>query len=209
MAKQKFYVVWEGRRAGVYNNWDDCKTQIDGFTDAKYKSFPTLQIAENAFKNSSENYIGQSNVKALSTEEKLAIGFPNYPCICVDAAWNTATGFVEYQGVILPAGTNIFKKGPYSQGTNNVGEFLAIVHAISYCKKQNLNLPIFSDSETAIGWVMRKQANTKLQATPYNQEIINLTLRATNWLNTNAYSNKILKWETKLWGENPADFGRK
>jgi ribonuclease HI len=33
--------------------------------------------------------------------------------------------------------------------------------------------------------------------------------RAEKWLLSNEFSNEILKWETKAWGEIPADFGRK
>ena len=42
-----------------------------------------------------------------------------------------------------------------------------------------------------------------------NKEVFVLIQRAINWLNTNSYSTKIVKWETKKWGEIPADFGRK
>ena len=207
--KQKYYVVWEGRRIGIYNNWDECKKQIDGFTDAKYKSFESLAEAENAFKNEAENYIGKSLKKTLTTEEKLKLGYPATEAICVDAAWNTATGDVEYKGVHFPSNEVLFLMGPYADGTNNIGEYLAIVHALSLCKKNNIDIPIYTDSKTALAWLRNKQAKTTLQATEKNTEIINLMLRADEWLNNNAYRNKVLKWDTQNWGEIPADFGRK
>lgn len=209
MKKQKYYVVWEGRRIGVYSNWDECKKQIDGFTDAKYKSFETLIDAENAFREEAENYIGKSTKKTLSNEEKIKLGYPNTEAICVDASWNTATGVVEYKGVHFPSNEVLFLIGPYSDGTNNIGEYLAIVHALSLCKKNNIDIPIYTDSKTALAWLRNKEAKTTLQPTSQNTEIINLMKRADAWLQTNAYKNKVLKWDTQNWGEIPADFGRK
>ena len=99
--------------------------------------------------------------------------------------------------------------GPYRDGTNNIGEFLAIVHALALLKQHQSDLPVYSDSKTAISWVKKKKANTKVQATAQNKKLLELLLRAEKWLIDNNYPNKILKWETEKWGENPADFGRK
>jgi ribonuclease HI len=116
---------------------------------------------------------------------------------------------MEYQGVYYKTGGLIFKQGPFRDGTNNIGEFLAIVHALGYCKKKGLLLPIYSDSRNAIGWVQKKKANTKLERTARNAELFDVLERAEQWLRDNSYRNPILKWETGTWGENPADFGRK
>ena len=118
----------------------------------------------------------------------------------VDAAWNTATGDVEYQGIFLATKQRLFLKGPYADGTNNIGEFLAIVHALAFLHQQGSNIPVYSDSRTAIGWV---------KETSRNAELFDLLDRAETWLQTHKYANPILKWETTVWGENPADFGRK
>ncbi|MFC3025292.1 viroplasmin family protein [Vibrio zhugei] len=48
MAK-KYYVVWKGRQHGIYTTWEQCKQQVDGFTGAKFKSYPSLAEAEAAF----------------------------------------------------------------------------------------------------------------------------------------------------------------
>lgn len=206
--KQKYYVVWEGRRIGVYNNWDDCKKQIDGFTDAKYKSFETLDLAESAFNNNPENFIGQEKKVLLNYEQKLRLGYPTNKAICVDAACNGKTGEVEYKGVIIPTNETIFLMGPYANGTNNIGEYLALVHALSYCKKNNLDIAVYTDSVTALAWLRAKKSKTTLEADS-SSEILNLLQRADKWLQTNTYSTKVLKWKTEIWGENPADFGRK
>ncbi len=116
---------------------------------------------------------------------------------------------MEYQGFELNSRKLLFKKGPFQDGTNNIGEFLAIVHALALLKKHNSLLPIYSDSKTAISWVRNKKSNTKLLPTGRNSELFELLIRAEIWLKDNNFSNKVLKWETKMWGENPADFGRK
>ncbi|WP_229254013.1 RNase H family protein [Dyadobacter sp. NIV53] len=137
------------------------------------------------------------------------IGKPIKDAIAVDAAWNTSSGDMEYQGVYLQTGERIFLQGPFKDGTNNIGEFLAIVHGLAYLQKKGSDLPIYSDSRTAISWIKKKHANTKLALTPRNKPVFEMLQRAERWLVLNQYPNKILKWETEYWGENPADFGRK
>lgn len=207
MAKKvKFYAVWSGREKGVFSSWDDCKKQVDGFEGAQYKSFESKTEAENALKR---NYFAVVNPKSTNTQTAIKQPSPAIAAWAVDAAWNTKTGDMEYQGVDLQTKTLVFRKGPFFDGTNNIGEFLAIVHALALLKKHNSDVPIFSDSKTAISWVKAKKANTKLEPTSRNSELFELIERAEAWLKDNNYKNKILKWETKWWGENPADFGRK
>lgn len=210
MAKQKYYVVWKGRKPGVYNSWDECKEQIFQFPKAEYKSFPSKEMAEKAFHERSAEFLGK-NVFGfkLSEEELLRIGEPIYESICVDGAWDTSTGIIEYRGVYTKSGDEIFRVGPYEDGTNNVAEFLAIVHALAYCKQKGLTVPIYSDSRNAIRWVKDKDVRTRLEQTGKNKKLFELIGRAVKWLKENQYDNEVLKWETKAWGENPADFGRK
>ena len=208
--KNKFYVVWIGAKPGVYPNWPECQKQINGYPGAKYKGFKTYPAAIEAFKSGPTNYWGKDYFESSLTKEQIGlIGKPINKSVAVDAAWNTATLEMEYQGVMIETGEVIFRKGPYKDATNNVGEFLAIVHALALLKKQNSSLPIYSDSRNAIGWVMNKAHRSNLKQTKKNKEVFDLLERADNWLNNNTYPNKILKWETKAWGENPADFGRK
>ncbi|HEY2722060.1 MAG TPA: RNase H family protein [Chitinophagaceae bacterium] len=127
----------------------------------------------------------------------------------VDAAWNTMTGVVEYRGVCTKTRKEFFHQGPFEDGTVNIGEFLAIVHALAYCKENKLTLPVYSDSRNAIGWVKDKQVRTNHQASEKNKKLFEMIDRALKWLNQNEFPNQLLKWETRAWGENPADFGRK
>ncbi len=206
----KYYVVWKGRKTGIFESWEECNEQIHKFPDAEYKSFKSKTLAEQAFQGDSKNYIGKNTFQSELTEEQLAlIGKPIEESISVDGAWDTSSGLVEYQGVETKSGKLLFRQGPFEDGTNNIVEFLAIVHALAYCKKNNLNVPIYSDSRNAIGWVRDKEARTNHEPSDRNKKLFELIERAIKWLNENEYPNQVLKWETKAWGENPADFGRK
>ena len=210
MAKPKFYVVWKGRKTGIFESWDDCKAQTDKFPKAVYKSFKTRQLAEQAFKDGWWDYIGKDFIETeLTPEQLLLVGKPIEDSISVDGACNTSTGVVEYQGVHTKTKESIFKVGPLEDGTNNIVEFLGIVHALAHCKKHNITLPIYSDSRNAISWVRNKEARTNHDRSVRNTKLFELLDRAVKWLNENEYETEILKWETKAWGENPADFGRK
>ncbi|MGR3812443.1 ribonuclease H1 domain-containing protein [Jiulongibacter sp. NS-SX5] len=206
--KKKFYVVWKGHKRGIYGSWEDCKRQIDGFQGAQYKSFESEKEAIDAFSKSYAHSITKGGQKKKAQVNPNAKP-PTKNSIVVDAAWNTRTGDMEYQGFDFNSGKLLFKKGPFKDGTNNVGEFLAIVHALALLKNHGVDLPIYSDSRTAMSWVRKKKANTKLEKTEHNQELFELIDRAEKWLEQNTYKNIILKWDTKNWGENPADFGRK
>ncbi len=209
--KRKFYVVWEGRKNGIFETWEQCKKQVDNYYGAKYMSFLSIMEAENAYADGYKKHWGlrKKIKKQLTKEQLLKIGYPIKDSISVDGAWNTSTLKAEYQGVITKDRTLLFHQGPFEDGTNNIVEFLAIVHALSYCKKNNLLIPIYSDSKIAIGWVKKKEIGTNREKTEKNKSLFELIERALKWLNENEFPNKILKWETKVWGENPADFGRK
>lgn len=206
MKKQKFYVVWTGRNTGIFDTWEECLKQVDKYDEARYKSFKTLDEAEKAFAGNKYHYIGKNKKQTPAPKVSKA---PIVPSISVDAAWSTKTKMMEYQGVYTHSGELIFRKGPYADATNNIGEFLAIVHALALLKQKNSLLPIYTDSVTAMKWVRIKRANTKLQSTEENAELFEIIERAENWLKNTSFTNPILKWETKSWGEIPADFGRK
>ncbi|MFN4286372.1 MAG: viroplasmin family protein [Lacibacter sp.] len=209
MKKKKYYVVWKGRQPGIYDNWDDCRKQVEGFAGAAYKAFESHAAAETAFQQPPAQHIFKK--AATEKKEKPAItGGPIQDSIVVDAAWNSVQKDMEYQGIYYKTGKKIFHSGPHAHATNNIGEFLAIVHALAYCQKHGLtDMPIYSDSRNAIKWVQEKKCKTNLEQNAKTAHIFNLIHRAEAWLQQHPYQNKILKWETEAWGENPADFGRK
>lgn len=221
MKKSKYYVVWEGFAPGVYDSWDECQLQVDGYKGAKYKAFDTQEDAVEAFRGKAEDHIdllrGISNhynaARSTSSKSKVT-ATPTHPAIirdslAVDAACSGNPGTMEYRGVYVATGEEIFRLKPMQQGTNNIGEFLALVHGLALLKQQNSNIPIYSDSRNAILWVRQKQCKTRLQRTEVNAPIFNLIARAEAWLRNNTYTNRIIKWDTEAWGEIPADFGRK
>ena len=206
--KQKHYVVWKGRQTGIFASWEACSAQVSGYPGAEYKAFDTREAAEEALRGQYEDYEGKATT-ALSPERLLEIGAPILESYCVDAACSGPPGPVEYRCLHTRTKEVIFRQGPFANGTNNVGEFLAIVHALALCKQKGLTLPIYSDSHNAILWVSQRKCNTRLARDGGNEELFALIDRAEQWLQGNDYANPLLKWETEAWGEIPADYGRK
>ncbi len=211
MSKKKYYVVWQGSKTGVFSSWSVCKKHIYGFKGAKYKAFINKKEAELAFTKNYDDYKGKETKKAILTEaEKKKYGLPILESISVDAACSGNPGEMEYRGVSTNNKEPLFRKGPFENGTNNIGEFLALVHGIALLKgKKEDKLPIYSDSKIAMSWVRQKKCKTNVKFTKENKNLQDLILRAEKWLDENSFKNPILKWETKVWGEIPADFGRK
>ena len=210
MAKKKFYVVWNGHKTGVFTSWNVCKKHITDYGGAQYKSFASKDEAEKAFKGKYEDYVGKNTKKVvLSADELKKYGKPIMKSLSVDAACAGNPGKMEYRGVDTQTKKQYFIQGPFKKGTNNIGEFLALVHGLGFLKQKKSDLPIYSDSRIAMSWVKKGQCRTNLQITSENKDLFDLVKRAEKWLKENTYTTKILKWETKAWGEIPADFGRK
>ena len=202
MNNKKFYVVWKGENPGIYFSWSECQNEIKNVKGALYKSFKNLEEAKNAFSNGYEDYKKSKNIKNLDNG-------PDLNSISVDAASSGNPGLMEYQGVDTKTKEVLFKMGPFKNATNNIGEFLALVHGIAMMENQKKKKIIYSDSITAISWVNKRRCQTKLKRNEENNDVFILIERAILWIKKNNFSVKIKKWETKLWGEIPADFGRK
>ncbi|HAS46831.1 MAG TPA: ribonuclease H [Microscillaceae bacterium] len=209
-SKKKFYVVWQGRQTGIFDSWAACEAQVKGFDGARYKSFPTQAEAASAFAQDSSQFIAKKkSPTTMSAAEKKAVGSPTWESLSVDAACSGNPGVLEYQGVHTKTKDLIFHMGPFPQGTVNIGEFLAIVHGLALLKKHNSKVPMYTDSRTAMAWVRNKKIKTTLARNAKTEELFKLVDRAVQWLHDNTYDTPIIKWETKAWGEIPADFGRK
>lgn len=206
--KEKYYVVWQGREPGIYLTWDECKAQVIGAEGSRYKSFPTMEEAKRAFEEGAPPIERHKTAgrKALQPDYKDEVIQDAY---AVDAACSGNPGMMEYRGVDVKSGIELFHFGPI-MATNNIGEFLAIVHAIALQKQLGTSYPIYSDSRNALLWIKARKCRTKLALNAKTAKAHDLIARAERWLNTNDYSEfKILKWHTDRWGEIPADFGRK
>ncbi len=198
--KNKYYTVWVGRQIGVFDSWDECRQQVEGFQGAKYKGYPTREQAEAAFKS-----------EPIKSWQSLPDGAPKpiTNAIAVDAACSGNPGKMEYRGVFVETGTELFKSPVFEGGTNNIGEFLAIVHCLAWQQQKRLNLPIYSDSLNGQKWVSEGLCRTKLVENEKNRYLFEVIRRAEKWLHDNTFRVPIYKWRTEIWGEIPADFGRK
>lgn len=208
MAKPgKWYVVWSGHEPGVYETWSECKQQIDGYKGAKYKAFADRSSAMRAFEDGYTSY--QRAHYGIGETATSVTAAPVLNALAVDAACSGNPGAMEYRGVMIDSRREVFRIGPFPKGTNNIGEFLAIVHGLSLLKAHNLKMPIYTDSVTALAWVRNKKCKTLLPRDAQTEQLLGLVQRAELWLATNTYTTQVLKWDTPNWGEIPADFGRK
>ncbi len=211
-SNRKYYVVWVGHAPGIYDSWEECRQQVEHFPGSKYKSYRTQAEAVEAFRGDPREQL--SIIRAIASHPAATVNYSAFPeirtdAIAVDAACSGNPGVMEYRGVEVQTGAQLFHFGPVPDATNNIGEFLALVHGLSLCKREGWTFPIYSDSRTAIAWVRKGHAATKLARTSRNGKLFELIARAEAWLAANPMRNQILKWETERWGEIPADFGRK
>ena len=222
--------MWSGKTPGIYDTWEDCEAQVKGVQGAKYKGFASRPEAEQAFSSSPENYIirkpQNSQHSTLNSQFSILncqlstlnsqfsilnsqLSTPILPALAVDAACSGNPGVMEFRGVIADTGTEVFHRGPFNGGTNNIGEFLAIVLGLAYLKQNNLPWALYTDSRTALAWIKKGHADTKMEWNAQNQDLFFMLRKAEMWLHDNTWTTPVYKWDTKAWGEIPADFGRK
>lgn len=206
MTKKKFYVVWAGVRPGIYATWAEAQAQVKGYPGARYQAFSSETEAKDAYSHGpAAPSPGKKAAPRVVSKNKTGIVWES---VSVDAACSGNPGKMEYQGVDTRSGTRFFHQA-FPLGTNNIGEFLAIVHALAMLKKQGSALPIYSDSRNAMKWVRTGKCKTTLVRNAKTEALYSLIERAENWLAQHTFTNSLLKWETEQWGEIPADFGRK
>ena len=218
-SQKKFYVVFKGRNPGVYDDWGDAKEQIDDFAGAQYRGYASAAEAADAFRRFEGrqdpglgSFLAQASERAIPKP-----GQPDYftnpevdlDAWAVDASCLGNPGRMEYQGVELMTGRTLFRIGPFDDATNNIGEFLAIVHAMALMTQQGKFHNIYSDSVSGMAWARTHKLKTQLKPTPRNKKVFELMARAVTWLNTHQFPCRVMKWQTERWGEIPADFGRK
>lgn len=212
--RRKFYVVWEGRAPGVYDSWEECEAQVTGFPGARFKGFGSQTDAVEAFRRGSADD-DMAIFRLIGSHKPDIINYSAFPeirldAIAVDGACAKNPGPMEYRGVKVATGEELFHVGPLAGGTNNIGEYVALIHAASLLARNgDTATPIYTDSKTALSWLRRGRSNTTILPTAGNARVIELLRRADAWLAANRIVNPILKWKTEEWGEIPADFGRK
>lgn len=212
--KRKYYVVWKGRRTGVFATWDETAAQVNGFPGAQYKSFGTRAEAEAAL---GQGRTAPKHLAAYAAKpnerwkqlQLLGVAPPIVPSYCADAACKGNPGVLEYRAVKTRSGEIVLERGPFPEGTNNIGEFLGIVETLMLLHKRKDASPVYSDSRNAIAWVAAMECKTQLVQSARNAELFERIGQAERWLRSHTYPNKILKWRTEEWGEIAADYGRK
>lgn len=225
MAKNKIYVVYVGRQPGLYETWDECRAEVEGYPGARYKSFYSKEEAVMSMRESDASasmalrqiarHLQEDTPEVVAPRTKKASPSVYPPdvilnSLAVDAGCMGNPGIMEYRGVYVQTGQEVFKVGPYHDGTNNIGEFLAIVHALALMEQRGIKgKVIYSDSYNAALWVKKRKCKTTLVRDARTAKLYEVIARAENWLLTHPCATPVLKWYTAQWGEIPADFGRK
>lgn len=174
MAK-KFYVVWQGRKTGIFNDWSTCKHQIEKYSGAKYKSFSTLDEAKSAFSGSpfsnsttkSANGITENGAKKRSTSN----GVKTYTAKEIDAMGIDTKiytdGGCEPNPGKAGSGIAVYRNEKIdelwyglfnSYGTNNTAELNALHYAMRIAdheSKQGKSIAIFCDSKYSIQCIIQ------------------------------------------------------
>jgi len=206
-SEKKFYVVRKWKKIWIFDSRDECKDSVNGFSDAKYKWFSSKENAEIALQEWWEKYY---EVKKIT--KKVKVKNEDIPffteSIAVDAACSGNPWEMEYRGIDLQTWDEIFHE-KFKIWTNNIWEFLAIVHWLNYL--WNDNRVIYSDSRIAISRVNQWKCKTQINSNENSDfsKTLDAVERAEKWLKENWINNKILKWNTEEWWEIPADFWRK
>ena len=213
MSARKFYVVWDGRAPGLYDSWEEARLQIEGFPNARYRAYGSQEEATRAFRGDARQEMALYRQMAARKAEAVNYAAMNIrsDAIAVDGACSRNPGPMEYRGVSVGTGKEIFRVGPVANATNNIGEYLAIIHAAALLKQRgDFTTPIYSDSRTALAWIRAGHHRSKIVPNAGNARACDLLRRADAWLAANGpIRNPLLKWDTENWGEIPADFGRK
>jgi len=210
--RRKWYVVWVGTEPGVCDSWAECEARVKDYPGARYKAYNSQIEAVEAFRNDPGD---RDILRAIASGPTLHVNYDAIPdivhdSIAVDGACSGNPGMMEYRGVDVPTGAELFHQGPFAGATNNIGEFLALVHALALFHRQgNDHTAIYSDSRTALAWLRDRKCKTQLKRNDTNARVMDIVARAERWIQTHTWPNQVLKWKTDEWGEIPADFGRK
>lgn len=197
-----FYVVLVGKEPGIYQTWNECEEQVKGFKGAKFKKFKLEEEAKKAFFENSfdkKDCINKIDIKKEYPKKGLA----------VDGACSGNPGVGEYQIFDFEKNKMIFTSTKYYDVTNNLMEYMALIQSLIISEDYDINYDIYSDSVTAMAWLRNKKVNTTVKKTDLNKVFFDDLNKCEKWLKNKIIKNNIIKWNTKLLGEIPADFGRK
>lgn len=198
---KKIYVVWVGYKPGVYESWEACRSQTDGYPSAKFKSFSDRDFAVSAFQ---EGYTSFMTGHAPSRGPGHA---PTGTYLTVDASFN-GVGITEWRGVLVTdEGVHqVFRSPAYIGGSSNIGEYCALARGLKYLRDNRLDLPLYTDSMVAQSWLKKKAHRSNVEISPTLKALL---LAADNYIKSIDWPIDVRDWKSSVWGEIPADYGRK
>ena len=158
---QKFYVVWRGRRTGVFTDWATTHRQVDKFAGAQHKSFMTRAEAEHAFKTGRPIPVGATSVMKKSAkaavEPTLTTVDLQIYCdgACDPNPGNAGSGIAVYRAGKL---AQLWYGLHHPHGTNNTAELNALHHALLIAEEAILDgqtAQVLCDSMYAINCISK------------------------------------------------------
>lgn len=148
----KYYAVKVGKNPGIYKTWDECAQNVLGFEGAKFKSFPSLDMAN--------EYLNELNSRVEAV---------NVPEFYIDGSYNVKTNEYSFGGVLLLNGCCYsFKKkysaDEFSQFRNVSGEIKGSAYVINYAiNKGYKEINLYYDYQGIENWYIGKwNANNEL-----------------------------------------------
>lgn len=162
-----------------------------------------LNVLKRPYRNVLASAVWEGREKIVAALYGPALETPVAEGCVVCATCEGASGKLEYRGVQCGTGEQLFHQGPFEGGTRDVGEFLAIVHALALFKRKQIGAPVYCTSQAALDWVASGKCRTDLQPQASNAKLFELVGRAEKWLRENDYENRVLRWYPGAWGEIP------
>jgi ribonuclease HI len=158
---KKYYVVWNGRKTGVFNDWASCKKQVDQFSDAKFKSFSSKELAIAAFddnlsvKNTKVTKAKKNNAQRKPLTSSTIFKMPFDVKIFSDGAsepnpGEAGSGVAVYENNTV---VQLWYGGYEAFGTNNLAELKALYYSFHVAEmelKKGKSVAIYSDSTYSI-----------------------------------------------------------
>jgi len=167
MPPKKYYAVAKGRRPGIYYNWPDAKSQVEGFTGAIYKSFLTKNEAEQWLKNP---VIKRSPAPGKrEAEAKEHILGRDEVVIYTDGGSSGNPGPGGYGVVQIYKGRKKELTGGFRLTTNNRMELTGVIVALRNLEYKDVPVTVYTDSSYVVnginkGWAVKWKQNNWIKS---------------------------------------------
>lgn len=158
MAKKKYYAVQKGRIPGVYLTWEECRKQVDGFSAAVYKSFPTREEAVRFAGTEKQKKDSSDTVSEKEPEENTGQQETACAVAYVDGSYHHETRRFSCGVVLFWEGkeyhfSEAFEDPELASMRNVAGEIKGAQRAMEYCMEHGISaLCIYHDYEGISKW---------------------------------------------------------